>query len=113
MKNTIKLFAIIAALSLTCAVMAQDATTKPAAALRGKVTKVDGMVITVTSKAGETAVTTDANTSFTLDGEPATLADVKVGEKLTVTPSTGVASEVKLVSAKKKKKAPATAPAAN
>jgi hypothetical protein len=114
-KNAVKIFALIAALSMTCAVMAQDATTQPAAgaSLKGRVSKVEGLVITITSKAGETAVTTDANTTFTLDGKPATLADVKAGERLTATPSSGVASEVKLVSGKKKGKKPATAPAAN
>jgi hypothetical protein len=98
---------------------AQDATTKPAA-LRGKVTKVDGMVITIMSKGTEATVTTDANTTFTLDGKPATLADVKEGERLSATPADGVATEIKLYSGKKKKKkaadgadAPASAPANN
>lgn len=114
MKNAVKLFALIAALSMTCAVMAQDATTQPAATVKGKVSKVEGMVITVTSKTGDETVTTDASTAFTLDGNPATLADVKAGEHLTATSASGVASEVKLMSAKKKsKKAPATAPSAN
>ena len=119
MKKAIALFALIATLSLTYAVMADDApTTKPAhaAALRGKVESVDGLVITIKSKKnGELTVTTDANTTFTLDGKPATLADVKAGEALTATPSEGVATEVKLTSGHGKKKAAATepAPAAN
>jgi hypothetical protein len=115
-KNAIKVLAILAALSLTGAAMAQDATTKPAAGAKGKVEKVDGMVITLKSKAGETTIETDANTTFTLDGQPATLADVKAGERVvSVTPSSGTASEVKLTSAKAKKKkaAPTTSPAAN
>ena len=115
MKTAIKVLAIIATLSLTCAAMAQDATTKPAAGLKGKVEKGEGMVITIKGKSGETAVTTDADTTFTLDGQPATLADVKEGESLTATPSSGVATEVTLKSAKKgkKKAAAATAPSAN
>ena len=115
MKKLLALFALIAALSFTCAVRADDsATTKPAkaAALRGKVESVDGLVITIKSKTGEATVTTDANTTFTLDGKPATLADVKAGERLTATPSEGVATEVKLMSGNgKKKKAAATDPA--
>ena len=115
MKKVFALLALIAALSLTCAVMAQD-TTKPAkaAALRGKVESVDGLVITIKNKTGEATVTTDANTTFTLDGKPATLADVKAGEHLTATPTEGVATEVKLTSGNgKNKKAPATPPPAN
>jgi hypothetical protein len=119
-KQLLALFALIAAFSFTCAVRADDsATTKPAkaAGLRGKVESVDGLVITIKSKTGEATVTTDANTTFTLDGKPATLADVKAGQRLTATPSDGVATEVKLVSGRKKKApagdAPTTAPSAN
>jgi hypothetical protein len=115
-KTAIKLFAIMAALSMTCAVMAQDATTKPAAGVKGRVASVNGMVITVKGKNGEVTITTDANTTFTLDGKPATLADVKAGERVvSATPTDGVATEVQLTSAKKKKKAadePGAAPAA-
>jgi VCBS repeat-containing protein len=105
----------MAVLSLSCAVMAQDATTKPAAAgAKGRVTSVDGMVITVKGKNGEATITTDANTTFTLDDKPATLADVKAGERVvSVTPTDGVATEVKLTSAKKKKKPAADAPPAD
>ena len=113
MKNAIIALAIIAGLSLTCAVMAAP-TTKPAG-LHGKVQSVEGMVITIKSKSGETTITTDANTTFILDGQPATLADVKAGERLiSATPTDGVATEVKLASAKKKKtQEPTTAPATN
>ena len=116
MKKAFALFALIASLSLTCAVMAQDTpTTKPAktAAVRGKVESVDGLVITIKNKTGEVTVTTDANTTFTLDGKPATLADVAAGERLSATPADGVATTVKLMSGKGKKKAPATAPPTN
>jgi hypothetical protein len=108
-KKAFAVIALIASLSLTCGVMAQDATTKPAG-LRGRVESVDGLVITIKSKGNEVTVTTDANTTFTLDGKPATIADVKAGERLTATPSDGVATAVKLTSGKKKK-APATEPA--
>jgi phosphate-selective porin len=125
MKTAFALLALIASLSLTCAVMAQNApTTKPAktAAVRGKVDHIDGMVITVKNKTGDVTVTTDANTTFTIDGKtaaddgkPFTIADVKAGERLTATPADGVATEVKVMSAKGKgkKKAAATTPPAN
>lgn len=109
MKNAIKILAIIAALSLTCAVMAGP-TTKPAGL--GKVVSVDGTIITIALHKTTSTIQTDANTTFTLDDQPATLADVKKGEKvLSVTPSSGVATEVKLASAGKNKKKPTTAPA--
>ena len=113
MKYAIAVFALIASLGLTYAVQAQqEPTTKPAktAAVRGKVESVDGMVITVTSKKGETTVTTDANTTFTLDGQPATLADVKEGQRIQATPAEGTATQVKLTTGHKKKAT--TAPAA-
>ena len=120
MKNAIRLLTLIVALSITCAVMAQDTpTTKPAAGgLKGRVSSVDGKVITIKSKQGEATITTDDNTTFTLDGNPATLADVKAGERVvSVTPTDGTATEVKLMSAKKKKKksddTPTTAPTQN
>jgi phosphate-selective porin len=112
-KKAFALLAFIASLSLTCAVMAQQPTTKPAKGLRGKVESVDGLIITIKNKNGEASVTTDANTTFTLDGNPATLADVKAGERLVAIPADGVATEVKLMSGGKKKKAatePTTAP---
>jgi hypothetical protein len=124
-KNAIKVLAIALALSATYAAKAQDAATQPVSAAKGRVTKVEGLIITVKSKAGETTITTDASTKFVLDGKPATLADVKMGERVvSVDPASGTATEVDLASAKKKKKkaaapadgstpAPAPAPAGN
>jgi hypothetical protein len=123
MKTAIKVLAIMAALSMTCAVMA-DATGK-SGGIKGKVESVDttSMAITVKNKQGEVTITTDAKTAFTIDGKsasedgtPYTIKDVKEGERVvSVTPADGTATEVKLMSAKKKKKnqEPTTAPAAN
>jgi hypothetical protein len=99
--------------------MAQDAPTTRAAAAKGRVSSVDGMIITVKGKKGvESTITTDANTTFKLDGKTVTLADVKKGERVvSVTPTDGTATEVDLASGGKKKKksddAPPTTPAAN
>jgi phosphate-selective porin len=115
-KNVFKVLAIMATLGMSAVAMAKDPTTKPAG-LRGKVQSIDGMVITIKNKTGEVTIETDANTTFTLDGQPATLADVKAGERVvSASPTTGVASEVKLTSGggkKKKDKEPTTAPTAN
>jgi phosphate-selective porin len=121
-KKAFALLALIASLSFTCAVMAQqEPTTKPAKGntVRGKVESIEGLVITVKNKNGEATITTDANTTFTVngktttdDGKAFTIADVKEGERLVATPAEGTATAVKIMSGGKKK-APATAPAAN
>ncbi len=117
MKLLLNAIAIIAILGFAIPLRAEDtATTKPAKGLRGKVVSVDGMVITIKNKNGETPITTDANTQFLLDGQPATLADVK--EKMnvvSVTQNNGVATQVKLTTPKKRKHhdEPTTAPAAS
>jgi ribosomal protein L21E len=73
---------------------------EPHALLHGIVSKVDGSSITVTigkgDKAKEVVVETDDKTTFTVDHEPAKLADLKVGELVAVAPAKGVAQHIDL-----------------
>jgi hypothetical protein len=75
--------------------------------LHGKFESVDGTTVKISSgkKGAETevSVTTDASTKVTIDGAAATLADLKPGMRLTVTPSTGTATEIAAVTHAKKK----------
>ena len=120
--SAFKILAVLAIISLGSSVMAADSTTKPSKkvpSIRGKVEKVDGTKITVTTRDGEKVIDTDDNTKFTLDGQPATLADVKADERVLATPDTGVAEAVKITTGNKKRKdkdpakEPTTAPAGN
>ena len=76
--------------------------------MHGTVKKVDGKAITVTTgkgdKAKEVVVETDDSTKFTIDHEPAKLADIKEGEIVAVTPSEGVAHHVDVNTQHKDKK---------
>jgi hypothetical protein len=84
------------------AVRADDTTPPPATkpahkpGLRGKISKVDGDKITVTARGQDTEVTTDSDTKFMLDGQPATLADAKEGLFVSVNPDTGTAKMVRM-----------------
>jgi len=88
----------------------KPAATKPAHApgLRGKISKVDGDKITVKAHDGtETEVTTDSETKFTLDGQPATLQDAKEGLFVNVRPTEGVAKRVQMSTKPPQRKKPA------
>ncbi|MBV8781776.1 MAG: hypothetical protein JO353_10300 [Phycisphaerae bacterium] len=105
MKNVLKLLAVLAVVTFTGAAIAADAAgdagasvAKTKVGIHGKVTKVDGTKITIETKSGEQVVDTDDNTKFTLDGKPAALSDVKPDEKVLITPETGVATDVKIMS---------------
>ena len=121
MKHAFKILAVLSILCLTTAAIAQDSTTKPSkkmAGVRGKVQKIDGTKITIMSRDGEKVIDTDDSTKFTLDGAAATLADVKEDERVVVMPETGVATDVKIMTQKRRKdkdgsKEPTTAPAGN
>jgi hypothetical protein len=110
-------FVLILALAMglgVSAVRADDATPPPATkpahkpALRGKISKVDGDKITVTARGGQdTEVTTDSDTKFMLDGQPATLADAKEGLFVSVNPDTGTAKMVRMSTKPPQRKKPA------
>jgi len=103
MRYATKFLALAALLAFVPSVMAADAPTadKPAEkhnVLHGKITKIDGMSITVSmgrgEKAKEVVVTTDDKTVFTIDHQPAKLEDLKVGELAAIGPTEGTAHHV-------------------
>jgi hypothetical protein len=66
------------------------------AGLHGTVVSTDATAKTITIKAktGDVTVTTDDKTSFTVNGNAGTLADVAAGMMIEVQPATGVATKV-------------------
>jgi hypothetical protein len=119
MKLASKLFASFLALAVAGPVLAADkpAEKKPDAAagaekpkakagLRGTVVKVDGDKLTI--KAGkdgkETVVTTSKETKVKIEGKDATLADLKEGQMVNVSPAEGTALTVSVAPAAKPKK---------
>lgn len=72
--------------------------------LRGKIVKVDGVNVTVSTgrgdKAKEVVVVTDDKTVVTVDGVAAKVADLKEGMYVKVAPATGTATEIKAVTKK-------------
>ncbi len=97
-----RILAAVAVLGLVSYVLADDTpTTKPSHnGLRGKIVKIDGTNIVVKTRGHgdnegkEVTVATDANTTFTLDGKDAKLADLKADMFVRVTPATGTATKV-------------------
>ncbi|MGN6367163.1 MAG: hypothetical protein ACTHN5_02770 [Phycisphaerae bacterium] len=84
MKTWSTVFAVMLALVL-CVSAAEAAKGSKAAKgpkpLRGKITKVDGASVTITSKDGtETTVTTTDATEVTINGEKKTVADLPTGK---------------------------------
>lgn len=77
-------------------------------ALKGKISAVDGMKITVTSggkKNPQTVdVTCDDKTTVTLDGKDAKVADLKSGYYVSITPATGTATSITATTTKPEKK---------
>jgi Domain of unknown function (DUF5666) len=106
MKKYIALATIVAAVIATPAVVrAQDASTNtPAAttpapkkhgapAAHGKVSAVDAtaMTITISGKAGDKTYTVTSDTKITKDKKPATLADIAVGDMVSIAAKKGEA----------------------
>jgi hypothetical protein len=108
MKRVLVLLALAAILALGSTSALAAKANKPAKADKqakkdqkgvvGTVIKVDGMNIVVKTRGkqgGEVTVTTDANTQFTMGRKKeGTIADVKEGENVVVSPATGTAQKV-------------------
>ena len=67
--------------------------------LRGKISSVDGKSVVVTARAkgagaGDVTVATDDNTSITVDGNKASVGDLKAGMFVTVSPAAGTAATI-------------------
>jgi Cu/Ag efflux protein CusF len=102
-----KLFAIVAVLGLVGLAQAKDKGAPKPKSLQGVVKSVDAAnnKVVVTVKDKDQDVTTDANTKVIIGGENKTLADLKAGDKVSITPDTGVAAEIKVAPAGGKGKA--------
>jgi membrane protein implicated in regulation of membrane protease activity len=83
--------------------------TKKAKNLKGEVVKIDGSAITVKvkDKSGtkDIVIATDDKTQVLIEGTPSKLSDLKVGQKVTVTPAEGTATKVVVPKPKEKKPA--------
>lgn len=118
MKKHIALIAIAAAalIAAPATIHAQDAAKpeaatpapakKKAAAVHGAVTAVDATAMTVT--VGTKTYTATSDTKITKDGQPATFADITVGETVGITSKKGEgdklnATAIRIGAAKKKK----------
>jgi len=75
---------------------AADQPTPAPEKLTGAICKIDGAKISVKSAKDKAVVevATDDQTSVTLDGKAAKVADLKVGMNVTVTPATGTATNI-------------------
>ena len=121
MKLASKLFASLLALSLAAPVLAADkaekkpekkpeagaAAEKPKAkGVRGTVVKVDGdkLTIKVGKDGKETVIATSKETKVKIEGKEATLADLKEGQMVNVSPAEGTALTVNVAPAAKPKK---------
>jgi hypothetical protein len=110
-----KLAAVLAVVLMVGVVNAADAP-KPEkkagkAGLRGEVVKVDGTNLVISSgkkdAKKEVTVATDDKTVVTIGGNPGKLADLKAGDRVSVTPDTGTATKIEAGAPKAGKKAPA------
>lgn len=109
-----KFMAVLAVVAVAGAVEAAEPAkpAKPAkpADLRGEIVKVDGKTITIKTSAKrgeqkEVSATLDDKTAIVDEDEKAlTLADLKVGQKVRVSPETGTPTKVEIRGSKKSDK---------
>jgi hypothetical protein len=86
--------ALVGVVGSAAALLAADA---PADVLRGKVVSVDtdkGTLVVAPRNGDNVTVATDKDTKVTVDGKDATLADVKAGLFVEVSPATGTAKTI-------------------
>jgi hypothetical protein len=112
MKLCTKLFAVLAIVAMVSAVNAADDKGAPPAkttTLKGKVVKVDGKSVVVStgkkSAPKEVTVATDDKTVVTIEGKDAKLSDLQPGQKVVITPDTGTATKIEVPTPKAKKDA--------
>jgi len=121
MKKLMTVLALGAAMSFGAVAGAKDASEKP---LKGKITSIKpdddkksmDFVIVKGKNKDEVTFVADDSATITVDGAAAKLADLTVGEVVTVTPATGKPTSIAAVHGGKKKKdtaAATTAPAAD
>lgn len=102
MNSLMKLLSVVAVVAFVSMAYAADEPKDAAKPLAGKITKIDGAKITVTSgkatEAKDTVVATDDKTTVTLDDKAAKVADLKEGMHVKVTlGTTATAAAVAIV----------------
>ena len=97
--------ALVLLLVASMATVSEAAKDKP---LKGQISAIDGMKITVSSgkKSSPTTtdVTCDEKTTVTRDGKDAKVTDLKTGDYVTITPATGTATSIVATTTKPEKK---------
>lgn len=94
MKTLLQVSVVLALTLFVTSAFAKEKSTAPKL-LNGAVVKVDGLNLVVNNKVkGEVTVVTDKDTAITLDGAKATLADLKAGMKVRVSPAEGTAKTI-------------------
>jgi len=99
MRSLLKLFAVVAIVGVAASALAQDARRAPRG-LRGRVVKVDGTNVVISTRARgaaeakEVTVATDDKTEVTIEGKAGKVADLKAGMSAGVTPATGTATKI-------------------
>src|SRR3954469_5276451 len=83
----------------------KKADDKKAKNIRGEVVKIEGNKVTIKNKDKEIVVVTDDKTQVTIEGNAGKVADLKVGQKVVVTPAEGTATKISVPKAKEKKPA--------
>lgn len=105
MTRTLRALALALTIALTTpAALAKPKTGEPPKPPKKKEERVVGVLLKVVENkltlqtfgktAGEVTVVTDKNTKFSLEAEPAALADIKPGLQIVATPATGVAKSI-------------------
>jgi hypothetical protein len=111
------LLALLVAIALTGVVApayaadekpAKKADAKKKSQVKGEITKIDGSAITlkVKDKAAATTkeivIATDDKTQIMIEGTPSKVADLKVGQRVVVSPAEGTAAKIQVPKAKEK-----------
>jgi len=109
MKKLMTVLALGAAMGFPCVAGAMDASEKP---LKGKISSIKpdddkkstDLVITKGKNKEEVTIVADDTATITVDGQAAKIADLVVGEVVTVSPATGKPTTIAATHGGKKKK---------
>jgi ferric-dicitrate binding protein FerR (iron transport regulator) len=104
MKVIAKLATVLAVVLLLGGSAVVDAAAKPAkgdkaakkADRRGEVVKVDGTKLVISKDAKETTIETNEKTVVIVEDKEVKIADLKPGQKVRVSPETGVAEKIEV-----------------
>ena len=115
MKKLMTVLALGAAMGFSGVAGAKDASDKP---LKGKISSIKpdddkkstDLVVVHGKNKDEVTIVADDSATVTVDGQAAKLADLVVGEVVTVTPATGKPTAIAATHGKKKKDAAAATP---